>query len=79
MPQLICLRSVVLLADSMHTRSDIFSHTRNLATCHLANIAMRLGRKLRWDPARERFAGAERGSAFPFSFWRGFCYECDST
>ncbi|MBI4600814.1 MAG: Gfo/Idh/MocA family oxidoreductase [Planctomycetes bacterium] len=25
--------------------------------CHLGNIAMRLGRKLRWDPAKEAFEG----------------------
>ncbi len=25
--------------------------------CHLGNIAIKLGRKLNWDPKRERFAG----------------------
>ncbi|MCX8107594.1 MAG: gfo/Idh/MocA family oxidoreductase, partial [Verrucomicrobiae bacterium] len=25
--------------------------------CHLANIAIKLGRKLRWDPAKEEFIG----------------------
>jgi len=25
--------------------------------CHLANIAIKLGRKLKWDPAKERFVG----------------------
>lgn len=34
--------------------SDVFSHHRALTTCHLANIAMRLGRSLRWDAAEER-------------------------
>ncbi len=29
--------------------SDVFSHHRALTTCHLANIAMRLGRKITWD------------------------------
>jgi hypothetical protein len=28
-----------------------------VSTCHLANIAMRLGRKLQWDPEQERFVG----------------------
>jgi len=27
--------------------------------CHLANIAIKLGRKLKWDPAKERFLGDE--------------------
>ncbi len=29
--------------------SDVASHMRSLTTCHLANIAMRLGRTLQWD------------------------------
>jgi hypothetical protein len=28
---------------------------RSASVCHLANIAMRLGRKLQWDPDKERF------------------------
>ncbi|HRZ92669.1 MAG TPA: gfo/Idh/MocA family oxidoreductase, partial [Candidatus Paceibacterota bacterium] len=28
---------------------------RSISLAHLGNIAMKLGRKLRWDPARERF------------------------
>ena len=27
--------------------------------CHLANLAIKLGRKLRWDPAKEQFIGDE--------------------
>jgi predicted dehydrogenase len=34
--------------------SDVFSHHRALTTCHLAAIAGRLGRTIRWDPANER-------------------------
>jgi predicted dehydrogenase len=30
---------------------------RSSTVCHLGNIAMLLGRKLKWDPARERFIG----------------------
>lgn len=30
--------------------SDVFSHHRALTTCHLSNIALRLGRTLVWDP-----------------------------
>jgi hypothetical protein len=25
--------------------------------CHLANIAIKLGRKLKWDPVKEQFVG----------------------
>lgn len=35
--------------------SDPASQHRAASTCHLANIAMRLGRKIRWDAARESF------------------------
>ena len=33
--------------------SDVFTHHRAMTTCHLANIAIRLGRKLEWDPVTE--------------------------
>ncbi len=33
--------------------ADVSSQHRSAAACHLTNIAMRLGRKLRWDAARE--------------------------
>ena len=28
---------------------------RSTTTCHVANICLRLGRKLQWDPATEHF------------------------
>ncbi|HUG17439.1 MAG TPA: Gfo/Idh/MocA family oxidoreductase [Planctomycetaceae bacterium] len=34
--------------------SDVWSHHRALTTCHLSNIAIRLGRKLEWDPKTEQ-------------------------
>jgi predicted dehydrogenase len=43
--------------------SDVFSHHRNLTTCHLANIAIRLGRDLTWDPAAERIVGDDEADA----------------
>lgn len=35
--------------------SDVESQHRSVTTCHLGNISMRLGRKLNWDPAAEKF------------------------
>jgi hypothetical protein len=35
-----------------------------LTTCHLSNIAMRLGRKLQWDPAGERIVGDDEANAW---------------
>lgn len=44
--------------------SDVFSHHRALSTCHLAGIAARLGRPLRWDPAAERILGDAQAQDF---------------
>ncbi len=35
--------------------SDIESQHRSVSTCHLGNIAMRLGRPLSWNPETEKF------------------------
>jgi predicted dehydrogenase len=43
--------------------SDVFSHHRNLTTCHLANIAIRLGRNLRWNPDTEQIVGDDEANA----------------
>lgn len=37
--------------------SDVYTHHRSMTTCHLANIAIRLGRKLEWDPEQEQIVG----------------------
>jgi len=37
--------------------SDVLSQHQSVTTCHLGNIAMRLGRKLKWDPQQEQFIG----------------------
>lgn len=42
--------------------SDVWSHHRSVSVCHLANIAMRLGRQLTWDPVKEDFVGDEEAS-----------------
>ncbi|HJT34299.1 MAG TPA: Gfo/Idh/MocA family oxidoreductase [Pirellulales bacterium] len=34
--------------------SDVASQHRTATACHLANLSMRLGRPIRWDPASER-------------------------
>lgn len=52
--------------DCVKTRSepvsDVFSHHRELSSCHLCNLAMLLKRKLRWDPDQEDFVGDEQAS-----------------
>jgi len=43
--------------------SDVFTHHRSVSACHLANIAMLLGRKMTWDPEKEDFVGDAEGTA----------------
>ncbi len=44
--------------------SDVWSHNRMLEICHLANIAMRLGREVRWDPESRQIIGDDQASRF---------------
>jgi predicted dehydrogenase len=43
--------------------SDVFTHHRELSSCHMCNIAMLLKRKLRWDPTKEQFLGDDEANA----------------
>ena len=44
--------------------SDVWSHNRMLEICHLSNIAMRLGRELKWDPQTREIIGDAQASTF---------------
>jgi predicted dehydrogenase len=44
------------------TVSPVETAVRSDTVCHLDDIAMRLGRRLEWDPEAERFAGDERAN-----------------
>jgi len=44
--------------------SDVFTHHRSISTCHLANISLRLGRKLTWDPEKEQIAGDDQANSW---------------
>ena len=43
--------------------ADVESGHRSVSTCHLGNIACRLGRKLAWDPDAERFVSDTEADA----------------
>ena len=43
--------------------SDVFSHHRSISLCHLANISLRLGRKVNWDPKTETFPSDDQANA----------------
>ena len=42
--------------------SDVESQHRSVSACHLANISLRLGRKLKWDAAKEAFVGDDEAN-----------------
>ncbi len=52
--------------DCIKTRntpiSDVVSQHRSVSVCHLGNISMRLGRKLKWDPEKELFVGDDEAN-----------------
>ena len=43
--------------------SDVEGGHRTAVACHLANISLRLGRKILWDPEKEEIAGDSQASA----------------
>ena len=42
--------------------ADVEIGHRSVSVCHLANIARRIGRPLKWDPAAERFPGDDEAN-----------------
>jgi predicted dehydrogenase len=42
--------------------SDVWTHHRAMTTCHLANIAIRLGRRLEWDPVSQQIVGDDQAN-----------------
>jgi predicted dehydrogenase len=42
--------------------SDVFTHRNSINACHMANIAMLLGRKIQWSPDRQRFVGDDEAN-----------------
>lgn len=49
--------------DRSQPISDVVTHHRTMTSCHLCNIALMLGRELRWDPEKEQFIGDDQAAA----------------
>jgi predicted dehydrogenase len=50
--------------DRTQPISDVYTHHRSMTTCHLANIAIRLGRKIEWDAEKEQIVGDKDAASF---------------
>jgi len=54
--------------DAVKTRGDTLEDAevghRTTSVCHLANIAIQVGKKLEWDPVKERFTNSPSANAF---------------
>ena len=48
----------------LKNRTDQISRILLLGTCHLAGIAARLGRAIRWDPTAEQIVGDAQAQSF---------------
>ena len=59
---------LVRFADAIRTGQQVGGNAeashRAQALLHLANIALRVGRKIRWDPAKEQVVGDEEANRF---------------
>jgi hypothetical protein len=44
--------------------SDVWSHNRMLEICHLATIALHVGRDISWDPVARQIVGDAQANAF---------------
>jgi len=45
------------IKDRSQPVSDVYSHCNSVNACHMANIAMLLDRKVKWDPRKQQFIG----------------------
>ena len=52
------------VVDRKEPISDVFSHHRALTTCHLAGIAARLNRAVKWDPSEEKIVDDSQANDF---------------
>lgn len=54
--------------DCVRTRKrpicDVEIGHRSVSACHMGVISMRLGRKLKWDPAKEQFVGDREANKY---------------
>ena len=55
---------IAAMASRAQPISDVWSHNRMLEICHLANISIRLGRELAWDPVKREVVGDEQANLF---------------
>jgi hypothetical protein len=50
------------MKDRSDPISDVYTHHNAMTTCHLANISIRLGRKLKWNSKKEQIIGDDEAN-----------------
>ena len=50
------------MKDRSDPISDVYTHHTAMTTCHLANISIRLGRKINWNPKTEQVVGDDEAN-----------------
>ena len=50
------------MKDRSDPISDVYTHHNAMTTCHLANISIRLGKKLKWNPKKEQIIGDDEAN-----------------
>ena len=61
-PATTCRTSSIASPTATTPISDVETHHRTMTCCHLCNIALMLGRELKWDPDKEQFVGDEQAT-----------------
>ena len=47
------------IKDRSQPISDVYTHHRTMTSCHMCNIVLMVGEKLKWNPEAEEFVGNE--------------------
>ena len=59
-----CANFIESMASRKQPIADVWTHNRMLEVCHLSNLAMRLGREIKWDAAKRQIVGDAEANSF---------------
>jgi predicted dehydrogenase len=59
-----CANFIESMTSRKQPVADVWTHNRMLEVCHLSNLAMRLGREVKWDAAKRQIVGDAEANSF---------------